>query len=129
MNSASLPKRLADLLELLVHGARDVGIGNLDLEVLGLLQEELLVDELVDDAYHERAEARAVGGERDPFLALRNEALLQIRLRDDHVADDGDDAVELNQLLGGARGLQRRRRGRLRAKRGAGRRLRRPRRR
>ena len=36
----------------------------------------------------------AVGGKRDALLPLLDDALLQPGLRDDDVADDGDDAVE-----------------------------------
>src|SRR5215218_1360446 len=86
----------ADRLELLVHGAVDVGVRNLGLELLRLLEQQLFVDQLVERRDRCGAERRGIRGNRHAALRLRDETLPEIRLGDDHVVDDGDNPVERN---------------------------------
>src|SRR5260221_5279725 len=67
---------LADVLELLVDGAGDVRIRDFDLDILGLLEQQLLVHELVDDRLYDSAEGGAVRGHGDAALALLDDPLL-----------------------------------------------------
>ena len=85
---------LVVVVKVVFHGAVHVGVGNLDLELLRLLQDQLFVHQLVERRERRRAKRRAVVGYRHARLGLGDQPLAQVRLRDDDVTDDGDDAVE-----------------------------------
>ena len=74
-----------------------------------LLEDQFFIHQLVDDGEHEGVEGSRVRGQRSTFLPLLNDAFLQVGLRDDDVADDGDYAVERRSLHCTAGGLKRRR--------------------
>ena len=89
-----------DFAHLPIDHLRDVGVGDFDLEVGRLLDQQLLLDHVVERLELERARGRV--GRRLRHLAALNSAqraLPQIDQRDRLVADYRDDAVEQQRLL------------------------------
>src|SRR5688572_20918924 len=87
----------ANLAELLIDGSCQLGVRDFDLELFGLLHQQLLIDQLADDLARDAVELLCVLRRLKPRLLLQlKHPLLHVVLRDRLNADHGDDAIQLN---------------------------------
>src|SRR5207237_8039920 len=75
-------------------------VGDFDLELLGFLEQQLLVDHRVERLQLVRAERCRVHGRFYAALRILENALLEIETRDRLIANNGDNPIERRVLSG-----------------------------